>query len=141
MKKIYTLSIFLSLILLFGCSKDFLKSYDNRIIGTWRITDVSRIGLFGDADKLPFKSGTFDFNEDGSLTYVNTANVLYQGRWDIVKKVIDEKTVRSLQVSAINFTNHEILSAYYDDMNFLSTNHFRSETVSTFITYVTHFRR
>ncbi|MEI9807658.1 MAG: hypothetical protein WDO16_07135 [Bacteroidota bacterium] len=54
MKKIYILGIVFFLGLLYGCSKDFLKSYDKRIIGTWRISDVNRVGLGGDADNLPF---------------------------------------------------------------------------------------
>lgn len=141
MKEIYTLSILFSLVLLGGCSKDILKSYENRIIGTWRITDVNRVGFGANPDKLPFNSGTFNFNENGSLTYVNAANVSYQGKWEITKRIIDDKTVRRLQVSAIDFTTQEILSEYYDDMNFLGTDRFNAQIVSTFNAYVTHFRR
>lgn len=141
MKKIYTLCILLTCILFCGCSKDFLKSYDNRIIGTWRITDVNRIGFGGNTSNLPFASGTFTFNENGSLTYVNTANISFKGRWEIVKKVINEETIHTLQVTAIDFVTQQILTEYYDDMNFLSTNHFKANITSTFNTYVTHFRR
>ncbi|MEO6231641.1 MAG: hypothetical protein ABJB11_11380 [Ferruginibacter sp.] len=141
MKKIYTAGILISTLLFSGCSKDFLKSYDTRILGTWKITDVNRIGLGGSSANLPFTSGTFTFFSDGQLTYVNSANVTFKGSWDIVKKYQDDQTLRSLQITAVDFTNQQVLSQYYDDMNFTSTNHFKATVNSTFHTYVTHFRR
>ena len=141
MKRIYTLSTLLSLVLFSGCSKDFLKSYENRIVGTWRISDVDRFGLGGNTNNLPFTSGTFTFYENGTLNYVNSANINFKGNWEIVKKVINDETVRSLQVTAIDFTNQQVLAEYYDDMNFVSTNHFKANILSNFHTYVTHFRR
>jgi hypothetical protein len=141
MKKIYTAGILLSLVLVSGCSKDFLKKYDKRIIGTWRITDVNRVGLGGNTDNLPFTDGTFTFNEDGSLTYVNSANIIYHGRWDIDKKIIDDQTLHSLQVTAVDYTTQQVLAEYYDDMNFTGTDHFKANIISGFHTYVTHFRR
>ncbi len=141
MKRIYSLSILFSLVLCSGCSKDVLKTYENRIIGTWRISDVDRFGLGGNSNNLPFTSGTFTFYENGTLNYVNSANVNFKGSWEIVKKVINDQTVRSLQVTAIDFTNQQVLAEYYDDMNFTSTNHFKANIISSFHTYVTHFRR
>jgi hypothetical protein len=61
MKKIYTSVFVLSILLLAGCSKDFLKSYDDRIIGTWQITDVNKFGIGGSISNLPFKEGSFSF--------------------------------------------------------------------------------
>src|SRR3982750_1354031 len=127
MKKIYTLSLLFSVLLFAGCSKDFLKSYDTRIVGTWRITDVNRIGFGGNTDKLPFTNGTFNFYEDGKLTYVNEANVTYQGSWNIEKRVIEDETVRRLQVSAVDFNTQQILTEFYDDITFVGTNHFKAE--------------
>jgi len=141
MKRVFTLSVLFVVILISGCSKDFLKSYDKRIIGTWNITDVNRIGLGGNTSNLPFNSGTFTFFDNGTLTYVNSANVNYKGTWEIVKKAIEDQTVHSLQVTAIDFINQEVLSEYYDDINFTSTNHFKANITSNFHTYVTHFRR
>ena len=141
MKRIYTLSILLSSFLFFGCSKDFLKSYDNRIVGTWRISDVNRVGFGGNTNKLAFTSGTFTFYENGTLNYTNSGNANFEGTWEIVKKVINDQTIRSLQVTAIDFTNQQVLTEYYDDMTFKSTNHFKANVVSNFHTYVTHFRR
>lgn len=141
MKRIYTISILFSIFLVYGCSKDFLKSYDNRIVGTWRISDVNRVGLGGNTSNLPFTSGTFTFYANGSLDYSNSVNVNFTGSWDIVKKVRDNETVRSLQITAVDFTNQQVLTQYYDDMNFTSTNHFKATINSNFHSYVTHFRR
>lgn len=141
MKKIYTLSVLLFFIVFSGCSKDFLKKYDKRIIGTWRIADVNRLGFGGNTDNLPFREGVFTFNEGGTLTYVNNANSVYQGSWDIVKKVIGDETVRSLQVTAVDFTGQQVLTEYYDDMIFSGTDHFKAEIISGWHSYMTHFRR
>ena len=140
MKSIYTVGILLSFVLV-GCSKDFLKSYENRIMGTWRIVDVKRVGIGGNTDNLPFTSGTINFHENGTLEYVNSANIIYQGTWEIVKKTLNDQSIQSLQVTAIDFTNQQVLAEYYDDMNFRSTNHFSTNIVHNFHTYVTHFRR
>ena len=141
MKKIYTASIFFSFLLMFSCSKDFLKSYDNRIIGTWRIADVNKTGFGGDTDNLPFKEGQFTFNDDGTLTYVNAAGATYQGTWNIEKKNYDDVVHRSLEVTAVNFANQQVLGEYYDEMDFAGTDHFKAKINSGLHTYITHFRR
>jgi hypothetical protein len=141
MRNIYIASLLLSFVMFSGCSKDFLKRYDKRIIGTWTITDVKRFGIGGNTDNVPFGEGTFTFHEGGTLTYVNSANATYQGSWDIVKKNIGDETVRSLQVTAIDFTAQQVLTEYYDDINFSGTDHFKANIISGFHTYVTHFRR
>jgi hypothetical protein len=141
MKKIYTTVIAFLLLILFGCSKDFLKSYEHRIVGTWTITDVNRAGLGGNTDNLPFKQGSFSFNEDGSLTYTNLSGDVYHGSWDIRKKWTNERRVQSLQVTAVDFANQNVLTEYYDDLNFTGTNHFKAKIMSGSHTFVTHFRR
>ncbi len=147
MKKIYSLIIFFSIVLICGCSKDFLKSYDRRIIGTWRISDVNRVGLGGDIDNLPFTGGTFTFYENGSLDYVNSANIIFKGTWDLKKKRNydngngNDAQLHSLQITAVDFASQQVLGEYYDDINFVGTNHFKAIIISNFHTYVTHFRR
>jgi hypothetical protein len=141
MKKIYTISFVAFIILISACSKDFLKRYDKRIVGTWHIDYVNVIGIGGSSSKLPFNNGTFTFLDDGSLEYSNSANEVFKGKWDIVKKTQGEQSVRSLQVSAVDYTSHEVLTQYYDDMNFTGTNHFKATINSNFQTYVTHFSR
>ncbi|MEO6638623.1 MAG: hypothetical protein ABIN25_10110 [Ginsengibacter sp.] len=147
MKKVYILIFFFSIILVGGCSKDFLKRYDRRIIGTWRITDVNRVGLGGDAGDLPFRDGTFTFYENGSLDYINSANILFKGTWDLRKKRgynsnnDNASQVHTLQITAVDFGTQQVLGEYYDDMNFVGTDHFKARINSNFHTYVTHFRR
>ncbi len=140
MKKIYILGILFSVIL-YSCSKDILKSYDKRIIGAWKISDVNRAGLGGNIDNLPFTSGTFTFYENGTLDYANSANTNFKGTWEIVKKIRNDQTVHSLQITAVDFANQQVFSEYYDDMNFVSTNHFKANIISNFHVYITHFRR
>jgi hypothetical protein len=141
MKQIYTLVILLSVVLLNGCSKDVLKSYDKRIVGTWRISDVDRVGFGGNTDNLPFNSGSFTFHENGTLEYVNAANATFKGSWEIIKRKKDDQTVHILQITAIDFTNQQVLTEYYDDMNFTGTNRFKANITANFHVYVTCFSR
>jgi hypothetical protein len=141
MKKIYLAFIGFTFIFFIGCSKDFLKSYERRIVGTWQITDIDRAGLGGNFDNLPFKQGTFNFNEDGSLVYTNTSGAVYKGSWDLRKKWTDDKHVQSLQITAVDFSNQNVLTEYYDDLNFTGTNHFNAKIISGSHTFITHFRR
>jgi hypothetical protein len=141
MKKIYTTGIVLSILTLFSCSKDFLKSYEHRIIGTWTITDIDRRGIGGNMDNLPFKQGTFSFNEDGSLIYTNLSGAVYNGSWDIRKKQTGDERIQSLQITAVDFGNQNVLTEFYDDINFTGTNHFNGKIISGSHTFVTHFRR
>ena len=140
MKNIYTISL-LCFVAFTNCSKDFLKKYDKRIIGTWRISDVRNYGLGGNTDNLPFTEGSFTFYENGILSYVNSANINFQGTWDIVKKIREDQTVHSLEVTAVNYTTMQTLSEYYDDMNFTGTDRFKANINSGFHTYVTIFKR
>jgi hypothetical protein len=82
---ILTTSVFLLFIILTGCSKDFLKRYDKRIIGTWKVTDIDGYGLGGSLS-LPFpEQGIFTSSDDGQLTY-SYSGTTYQGSWDIRKE-------------------------------------------------------
>ncbi|MDN3656917.1 hypothetical protein QWZ08_14815 [Ferruginibacter paludis] len=141
MGKINLIAVIFLLVTITGCSKDFLKSYDKRIIGTWRIDDVGRFGLGGSTSQLPFVNGSITFFENGTLDYTNAASEKFTGSWKLSKKIKNEETVHSLQITAVDFTNQKVLSEYYDDMQFMSTNHFKASIVSTFHTYMTHFRR
>lgn len=141
MKRNYTLYIPFFLIILFSCSKDFLKKYDKRIIGTWRITDVDRIGIGGNSDDLIFKEGTFVFNEGGNLTYITPGNVTYQGTWDIEKKNVGDESIRIFEIAIVNYASQQLLTQVYDDMSFAGTDHFKARIYSGLHTYVTHFRR
>ncbi|MGZ5247070.1 MAG: hypothetical protein ACXWV5_08515 [Flavitalea sp.] len=133
--------LLLSSALFLSCSKDILKSYERRIIGQWHIRDVKRIGIGGNIDFLPFQDGTFVFSQDGTLTYRNAANQQFDGTWEITRRTINDQVTQSLQITAIDFVNERVLSEYYDDLNFRSSDHFVGNTIENFRTYVTHFRR
>jgi hypothetical protein len=146
MKKLYTLAFLSSFFLLSGCSKDFLKSYEDRIIGTWRISDVDRIGFWGSTDNLSFKDGSFEFMKGGTMTYTDASGSVYKGTWDLRKKTVstgdgDQTTYHSLQITAVNFTTQQVLGEYYDDINFVGTDHIKAWIYSGTRTYVTHLRR
>jgi hypothetical protein len=141
MKKIYTVILFCSLFIITGCSKDFLKSYDRRIVGTWKITDVKRNGLGGSTDNLPFQAGTFSFNSDGTLTYLNAAGESFQGTWNIENKTYNDVYYQSLEITAINFTTQQVIGEYYDDMDFTGTDRFKTQINQGLHTYVTKFER
>jgi hypothetical protein len=139
MKKIY-LFTFVSFIF-FSCSKDALKRYDDRIIGNWYISDVNRLGIGGSSDELAFVRGNFIFNEDGTLTYTDDAGNVSSGTWDIQRRQVDDNTIRTLQISTVDFNTQIMKAEFYDEMNFRSTNHFVGKINTPFRTFVTHFRR
>jgi hypothetical protein len=145
MKKFYTSAFVLLTLVLFGCSKDFLKSYDERIVGTWRITNVDKFGFGGSTANLPFREGTFSFMSDGTMTFTNSSGNVFKGTWDIRKKVVgegdDSEVYHSLQITAVNFASQQVIGEYYDDINFAGTNHIKARVFSGAHTYITHLRR
>jgi hypothetical protein len=141
MKKIYIYLFALSLSFISGCSKDFLKSFDRRIVGIWHISDVNTTGLGGDQSNLPFKEGEFTFSDDGTLTYVNNAGTTYTGTWNIERKNYNESVYQSLEITAVNFSNQAVISEYYDDIDFTRSDHFKAKIEQGLHTYVTHFRK
>jgi hypothetical protein len=147
MKKFYSIVFLFSFFLLAGCSKDFLKSYEDRIIGTWRIADVSRVDLWGSStDNLSFRQGSFNFMKDGTMTFTDANGSIYKGTWDIRQKTVnnsdgDQTIYQSLQITAVNFATQQVLGEYYDDINFVGTNHIKAWIYSGSRTYLTHLRR
>lgn len=139
MKKVYFYS--LAVLFLAGCSKDILKRYDDRIVGDWYISQVNRVGIGGDFDNLPFREGSFTFRDDGSLTYIDEFGNKSSGSWDIQKRNINNDVVRTLQITAVDFTSQIVQSEFYDDMQFRGTDHFVAKINKSFRSFVTHFRR
>lgn len=139
MKKLYAFTLVAFVVT--ACSKDAFKSYDRRIIGTWTITDVNKIGIGGgDLSSLPFKEGSFTFKNDGTLTYTNSTGT-FNGTWDIQNKTINDETYHTLQITAVNFTTQQVLGEYYDEVDFVGTNHIKARINNNYRTYVTHLRR
>jgi hypothetical protein len=139
MKKIY-LPV-LAVLILTGCSKDFLKHYDDRIVGSWRITDVNRIGIGGSSSDLIFGEGVFVFNDDGSLQYTDADGNVSSGYWDIQKRKVNNDLIRTLHIEAVDFNTQRVRGEFYDEMNFRSTDHFVAKINTSLRTFVTHFRR
>ena len=141
MKKLY-LAIFPVAFLLFaGCSKDFLKSYDKRIVGgTWELYDINNFGL-GSRYNPAFTSGKFTFESGGQATYTTNTGEVYEGSWDIRYDYQQDTRIQSLFVTVINFRNNDVLSEFFDDMQFTGTNRFRAYIYSGGRTYTCKFKR
>jgi len=93
MKKIYFAS--LALFIFTGCSKDFLKKYDDRIEGSCYISSVNKVGIGGDFDDLPYREGSFSFKDDGTLTYTDGLGNVSSGTWDIQKRNVNDEVIRT----------------------------------------------
>ena len=139
MKKI--LSFLLLSCMLLSCSKDAFKPYSTRVVGTWHISDINRTGFGGNISDLPFQSGTFTFNNNGSMTYVDAQGGQYNGSWDISERYYDDGYHKTLDIVVVNFTTQQILREYYEEMDFRSTDHFVVKVVDGWHSYTTHFRR
>lgn len=141
MKKLYTVPLLLCfLFFFFGCSKDFLKSYERRMIGTWKVTDIDRFGI-GSSHNLAFpENGIFTFSGDGQLSYNETGRN-FSGSWDLRKEYRDDDGRRSLQITAIDFTNQDVRSEFFNEVVFTGTDRFKAFIYSGTRTYAYHFRR
>ncbi len=156
MKKLYSLAfIVISTLALSGCSKDFLKRYEDRIDGgTWNLTDVDRLGG-GSTSGLSFRDGQFVFLDNGRLEYTNSLGEVYKGNWDIRRNWTrgqcytdedgrnhcDDRYVRSLYITAINFSTQDVISEYFDEIVFTGTNRFKAYIYTGYRSYVFRFRR
>ena len=156
MRKLYLLCVALTVISIFSsCSKDAFKPYEDRIIGTWRITDIDVRGFGGGTRTLQFSEGQFTFTNDRKLQYVNLAGRTFTGNWDLRKEIrigncytdsngnrnCTDERVQVLQLTAVDFTNQEIRSEYFDDIQFTNTNRMNGYIYSGSRTYVIQFVR
>lgn len=150
MKNIYLL-LFACLSFFFsGCSKDLLKRYERRIIGTWELYDIDRRGFGGSISNQEFQPGTFTFREDGTVTYV-LDGVTYNGGWDIDRYTrttncngedgCSNQLMHSLFISVTEPTSQYTRTESFTDMNFTSTNRFNAFDEADFKTYIFRFRR
>lgn len=127
--------------MLAGCSKDFLKRYDDRITGgVWELVDVDRLSG-GSTSRLAFRDGKFIFYDDGRLDYINSQGEQYKGNWDIRRTWFEDRDVRSLHISMVNFNTQDILSEYFDEIVFTRTNRFKAYIYTGLRSYVFRFRR
>jgi hypothetical protein len=155
MKKIYSFTLCVLLIVLAGCSKDFLKRYEKRIEGSWELVDVDRVGIGGGGSGSAFTEGIFTFSDDGRLQYTSGSGQVYQGSWDIRRDWVsgqcssddngntdcNDRNVKSLHLTAVDFTNQDVRSEFFNEIVFTGTNRFKAYIYSGFRTYVFRFRR
>ena len=155
MKNLYFLSLLLPASLFLGCCKDFLKRYEDRIEGVWQLTDVDRIGWGGSTSDVVFRDGLFTFSDNGKLEYVSTSGQVYQGGWDMRRNWVrgncytnedgysecNDRYVRSMHITAVDFATQDIRSDYFDEIVFTSTNRFKAYIYTGSRSYVFRFRR
>lgn len=153
MKKIYTV-LFIA-VFFTGCSKDILESYDEKIIGSWTLTDVDLRGIGGDKDKLPFLAGNFLFEEGGKLTYTDLLGAQYDGSWDVDvdytstggyadengNVINSQARLLTLDITAIDFTSQEVRSEHFQEIRFNGSNKFKAFIRYGMHTYVFFFER
>lgn len=141
MKKLYLTLVPIALLAIAGCSKDFLKSYDRRIVGgTWELYDVNSFGI-GGGDRPNFSSGRFTFESSGDVTYTNNDGEVYEGSWDIRRDWQQDTQVEGLFITVVNFQTQDVISEYFDNMQFTGTNRFKAWTYSGGRTYTCKFKR
>ena len=157
MNKFYSVAfVLLTVATLAGsCSKDFLKSYEDRIVGAWELKDVDHRGIGGDRDNLPFLSGEFVFSDGGQLTYTNILGTVYNGSWGIDDLYQttgystdengnvsnNEERVWTLDITAIAFASQEVRSEHFEEIRFTGTNQFRAFVRNGLHSYVFYFER
>ena len=156
MKKLYLFFFSFIFIILSGCSKDFLKPYEDRLEGsTWRLVDIDKRGIGGGSMPITFRDGEFSFFDNGELRYTDGAGNVYNGSWNMRKywmrdrcyidengyEDCDEKRVRSLSITAVDFSSQRVLNEFFDDIVFTGTNRFKAFIYTGFATYIFRFRR
>jgi hypothetical protein len=131
--------ILLTSFLLASCSKDILKTYDQRIIGDWEITEINGFG-FGGYSLTFSEDEKFSFSKNGQLTHTSGGQV-YQGSWDIRKIVKDDNTTQALHITAVNFGSQAVRTEYFNDLQFTTSNRFKAVINNGTKAYIYHFVR
>ncbi|QGW28343.1 hypothetical protein [Phnomibacter ginsenosidimutans] len=124
-----------------GCIKEGYRTAERRILGEWRIDDVNPMGWGGNSARIPFNNGRFTFYDNGTLSYVNDNNQQFSGSWYINRRWQDDEQWLSMQITAVDFVNQQVLSQFYENLDFRGRNRLRAETQQSTRRYVTYFRR
>ena len=124
-----------------GCIKEGYRTAERRILGEWRIDDVNPMGWGGNSARIPFNNGRFTFYDNGTLSYVNDNNQQFSGSWYINRRWQDDTQLLSMQITAVDFVNQQVLSQFYENLDFRGRNRLRAETQQSTRRYVTYFRR
>ena len=124
-----------------GCIKEGYRTAERRILGEWRIDDVNPMGWGGNSARIPFNNGRFTFYDNGTLSYVNDNNQQFSGSWYINRRWQDDEQWLSMQITAVDFVNQQVLSQFYENLDFRGRIRLRAETQQSTRRYVTYFRR
>jgi len=117
--RIHLLPLTIILVIFSSCS----KTYEDRLIGKWKLNESYRQRLFDkDYFQTGFESGTFTLNENGTATYTSTADTL-NGYWNADKYYDynsngDSRTYRHLQLNLVNFAQNKFINWSFDHFDF-----------------------
>ena len=79
--KLYSFSFIVLLFIALSSCKKWLP--ENRIEGSWRLTEVEKRRAFGNENiNSGYESGVFRFNENGTASYTGATDTM-QGNWQI----------------------------------------------------------
>lgn len=141
MKYLYSFSLLLGVtLLLTSCTKkSWLRPYDDRIEGTWEITDIYKTG-FGNSD-LAFDGGLFTFYASGQLGYQDGYGGYYDGNWDIRSINTGDGVIKTLKVYCADDHSGDVLGEFFDEIVFTGTNRFEAYIYDGPRTYTYKFAR
>jgi hypothetical protein len=72
---------------------------------------------------------------------VNGQGDVYTGSWDIRNYWQDDNNRQTLFISVLNFQTQDVITEYFDDMQFTGTNRFKAFVYSGGRTYTFKFKR
>ncbi len=114
---------FILIILFFSsCS----KTYEDRLVGQWKLNSSYRQRLFDrDHFQTGYESGVFTFNENGTAVYTSTTDTL-NGYWNADRYTQSyynngdwqDQTYRHLRLNLIDFTRNKFINWDFDDFSF-----------------------
>ncbi len=124
MRKYLLLPLALLLVLFYSCS----KSYEDRLIGSWRLNESYRKVFLGrDHFQTGYEDGVFTFLENGNATYVSSTDTLI-GYWRANNhnhtyynqntSEWETRQMRYLRLSLKNFLQNKFLEWDFDNFSF-----------------------
>lgn len=124
MRKQFYLLLFFAPFIFSSCSKNL----EDRLIGSWELKRAWRQQLFGrDYFTTGYENGIFTFMENGDATYISTTDTL-SGFWRADRYnsyyynagtgQTENRTMKYLRLSLINFQQNKRLEWEFDDFRF-----------------------